>query len=59
MQMATFTIGVILVLVSLVFGGVSTAYFGFNWHPQSTAEWICDGITVAINLLGFALIAQQ
>lgn len=42
-----------LVLLSLMFGVMETAYFGWNLTPQSDAEMICDGITLLIFALAF------
>ena len=37
----------------LFYGFVETAYFGWNWSPQSDAEIICDGIAMLIMAMAF------
>lgn len=39
--------------LSLIFGWMETAYFGWNFTPQSDAELICDGITLLLFALSF------
>jgi len=40
-------------IFAIIFGLVETAYFGWNFTPQSDAEMICDGITMAIGAMAF------
>ena len=42
-----------IVFFSVSFGLMETAYFGWNFTPQSDAEMICDGITILIGALAF------
>ena len=38
----------ILFLTGVIFGLCETAYFGWNLHPQSEAERICDYIAICL-----------
>jgi hypothetical protein len=44
-----------LMIGAIVFGLAQTIYFGFNWIPKTTAEWVCDGITVAMLVIGSSI----
>lgn len=48
---------VILLASAIILSISETAYFGWNWYPQSTAEFICD--TVCIMLVCMAAIAPM
>jgi len=48
--------GILLIIISAVFGFLETHYFGGNWTPQSIAEYICDGLSLSINLFGLYLL---
>lgn len=39
--------------IGLLFGLAETAYFGWNFWPQSPAEMICDGIALAICAIAY------
>ena len=45
-------LGIQIILASLIFGFISTAYFGFNMTPSCHAELICDKITGVGSILG-------
>ena len=40
-------------LISIAFGLIETAHFGWNTVPITDAEVICDGITALIFALAF------
>lgn len=40
-------------IMAMLYGIVETRYFGWNLHPSSDAEIICDGITILIGALAF------
>jgi len=40
-------------ICAIIFGIIETAYFGWNFTPQSDAEMICDGITMIIASMAF------
>ena len=42
-----------ILIMALAFGISKTRYFGWNMHPESDAEIICDGITMLIGALAF------
>jgi len=42
-------------LIGFIFGLCETGYFGWNFFPQSSAEIVCDGISLAIMCFGFAV----
>ena len=46
-------IGTYLVLLSLVFNIIETAYFGFNARPMSRPEEICDTVSQLMFNFGF------
>jgi hypothetical protein len=48
-------VGNILIAVSIIFTLAETAYFGWNWVPESAKEWIADGIGVLIFLAGISV----
>lgn len=48
-------IGIYLFLTSIVFGIGETIYFGMNMFPTSTAERICDGITLLLFVVGLII----
>ena len=48
-------IGLWLMLLAVIFVFAETIYFGCYWHPQSTAESICDYISGLVFLIGFFL----
>lgn len=41
-----------IMFLGLFFGGIETAYFGWNFTPQSEAEVVCDGIVILITAIG-------
>lgn len=41
-----------IVLIGILFGLIETAYFGWNFFPQSNAEIICDRIAILITVQG-------
>lgn len=45
-------------LFSIVFSFSETAYFGYNFLPQSRAEVICDGIGILTFLVSAYYIAK-
>lgn len=42
-----------ILFFSVFFGTVETAYFGWNFTPQSESELICDGISILIGAMAF------
>ena len=36
-----------IIFIALLFGLVSTCYFGWNWNAESHAERVCDCIFIA------------
>lgn len=48
--------GAFLVIFGFVFGFMETQYFGNNWTPQSTAEYICDTIALVSTFYGWYLV---
>jgi len=48
-------IGNILLIVAIVFALGETYYFGSEWLPESTAEFICDSIALMIGTVGATL----
>lgn len=40
-------------ILAAFFGLFETAYFGWNFAPQSDAEMICDGITFLLFALAY------
>ena len=47
--------GIIITVVGLVYGFLTTHFHGWNGWPQSSSEWITDGIMILIVCLGSAV----
>jgi hypothetical protein len=45
----------ILIVGGLIWGLLTTAYFGWNMFPESTAEYVTDGMTIVFVFGGFIL----
>lgn len=41
-----------LMIAAFVFGFFETWYFGWNWHPESKAEFICDAVSATVCIVG-------
>ena len=39
--------------IAVFFGLVETAFFGWNFFPQSAAEVVCDGITMILFAMAY------
>ena len=48
--------GILLGIISVVFSHLETVYFGNNWTPQSTAEWVCDITSLLMTALAVGLM---
>lgn len=44
-----------IAFLALAWGISETAYFGWNWQPQSHAELACDGFAVLLMALAFVV----
>lgn len=51
--------GYILILISVIFVTVETAFFGFNLFANSNAEKVADFIAISLCLAGVALIVKE
>lgn len=47
-----FKLSIVLMIGGLLFGIIETIYFGWNYYPQSTAEKVCDFISLVISDCG-------
>jgi hypothetical protein len=56
--MKKFITGFILIILAYAFIFIETQYFGSNWWPESTAEWICDLAGVAVYAIGTILYVK-
>lgn len=45
----------IFIVGGLIWGLLTTAYFGWNMVPESTAEYVADGMTIIFVFAGFLL----
>ena len=48
-----FNVFLMIAVVAGIFAFAETAYFGYNWTPKSSAEWVCDsivGVAMGINM---------
>lgn len=41
-----------MIIGSAIFCHLETAYFGYNLHPKTIAELICDGISLVVFGIG-------
>lgn len=48
--------GIVLMLLGLVFAIIETSYFGSNYWPESTAEWICDILSLVVSMTGGVML---
>jgi len=48
-------IGITIVILSLVVQLIQTAYFGWNWTPQSGSERMWDCVCRLLTIFGFVL----
>jgi len=51
--------GILMAIWGGLFAHLETQMFGNNWHPESIAELICDGISLAITFYGWYLILTK
>jgi len=42
-------------IIAVLFGTIETAYFGWNWIPQSDAEVVADMVSLALLALAWAI----
>ena len=47
--------GNLLIVVSILFASIETAYFGCNLYPTRNEEFICDIISLIILFIGLIL----
>jgi len=48
-----------LMKLGIIFWILETAYFGWNWRPQSQTETICDYIAFGVFLIGYFFVARK
>ena len=48
--------GVILLIISLIFGTAETVYFGNNMLPGSILELLCDTLSLVVIIIGLRMI---
>lgn len=48
--------GWLLIIIGNVFGFLETQYFGWNWTPQTKAEYVCDGVAMCLTIFGVYLL---
>ena len=49
----------VILIIAVLFAFGETAYFGFNPHPASFAEWVCDMIALFLGFLGVCRIGYS
>lgn len=51
-------LGFIILVASFAFNFLETAFFGYNLHPASLAEAICDLISYIGSMIGYILMIR-
>ena len=53
------TIGIIVLMYSVLFCTLETEYFGNNWTPQTKEEMICDFTSLLLCVSGIIIIYKK